>query len=269
MTALLAHSIVGESAYPKATAFIVHGVLGAARNMMGFAKALSMQHPHWRFVVLDLRNHGHSTGFIAPHTLEACAEDLWQLGVQVGEQPQAVIGHSFGGKVALAYAKHVGESLQSAWILDCMPGPHDLKAVQQNETSITQLIPALQTLTLPLTSRKLLADALIEQGIARKVALWMTTNLRETPEGLVWAFDLPNIVHMLHSYGAADYWPLLEHKRPTAYHIVHAERGYRWDAAALQRLSGTYAQGHLLPNSGHWVHVDNLPGLLKIMQPYF
>lgn len=64
----------------------------------------------WRMVLVDLRNHGKSTGIGGPNTLDAAADDLIRLGTRIGF-PQVLLGHSLGGKVVLKYLQHVsGES---------------------------------------------------------------------------------------------------------------------------------------------------------------
>lgn len=75
-----------------------------------------------------------------------------------------------------------------------------------------------------------------------------------------------------------DYWPLLEHPpKGMEIEIVRAENSDRWDVDVIQRLERLGADGsegeegkvtvHLLPKSGHWVHVDNPKGLLEIVSP--
>lgn len=75
-----------------------------------------------------------------------------------------------------------------------------------------------------------------------------------------------------------SYWPLLEHPpQGMEIDIVRAEKSDRWDPDVLQRLEGLASRGrdgregkvfvHVLPNSGHWVHVDNPKGLLEILSP--
>lgn len=75
-----------------------------------------------------------------------------------------------------------------------------------------------------------------------------------------------------------DYWLLLEHPpKGTEIAIVRAEKSDRWDLETVQKLesiASNRAGGsegkisyHLLPNSGHWVHVENPKGLLEIITP--
>ena len=59
--------------------------------------------------------------------------------------------------------------------------------------------------------------------------------------------------------------------------IVRAENSDRWDPETVQRLESLAARErggsegkvavHVLPKSGHWVHVDNPRGLLEIVAP--
>lgn len=73
-----------------------------------------------------------------------------------------------------------------------------------------------------------------------------------------------------------SYWPLLEHPpQGTEIAIVRAENSDRWDSDLIQRLENVASGGgdkpegkvsvHILPNSGHWVHVDNPKKLLEIV----
>lgn len=75
-----------------------------------------------------------------------------------------------------------------------------------------------------------------------------------------------------------DYWPLLEHpSKGMEIDIVRAEKSDRWDPDTIQQLEGLSSgrvdetngkvSVHVLPNAGHWVHVDNPKGLLEILAP--
>lgn len=59
--------------------------------------------------MVDLRNHGKSAGLggiVPPHDMKNAAEDLANLVKSQGwKWPDAVIGHSMGGKVALQFAQ--------------------------------------------------------------------------------------------------------------------------------------------------------------------
>lgn len=57
--------------------------------------------------------------------------------------------------------------------------------------------------------------------------------------------------------------------------IVRAEKSDRWDQEAIDRIQKLASRGEtdshgkvsfcVLPNAGHWVHVDSPKGLLEIV----
>lgn len=72
--------------------------------------------------------------------------------------------------------------------------------------------------------------------------------------------------------------PLLEDvPKSTEIAIVRAEKSDRWNTDVLRQLETLASKQvdeskgkvsvHVLPNAGHWVHVDNPKGLLEIVAP--
>jgi esterase len=256
----LFHTTVGTG--PR-VALVVHGILGSGNNWRGFCKRLAERCPDWRFVLVDLRGHGRSRSGSPPHTVQAAAEDLLALPLE----PEALIGHSFGGKVVLAAAATRSSSLEQVWVLDAQPGPL-VDAADHSE--VVRVIAALRGVPQPLAGRSELVDLLKGLGFSRSLALWMTTNLKQTPEGLVWRFDLDVVEQLIADYFERDLWPLLENPpMGTELHVLRAMASDRWSPEELERFEalppwrGT--ELHELPDSGHWVHVDNPNGLLEIL----
>ena len=50
------------------------------------------------------------------------AQRRGEIAAELGEEPRVVVGHSFGGKVALVYAREQASSLEQVWVLDAPPG---------------------------------------------------------------------------------------------------------------------------------------------------
>eukprot|EP00277_Geminigera_cryophila_P017026 CAMPEP_0179457796 /NCGR_PEP_ID=MMETSP0799-20121207/41490_1 /TAXON_ID=46947 /ORGANISM="Geminigera cryophila, Strain CCMP2564" /LENGTH=179 /DNA_ID=CAMNT_0021258693 /DNA_START=375 /DNA_END=911 /DNA_ORIENTATION=- len=90
-------------------AIIVHGILGTGRNWVPFTRKLLSHFPDYQFILVDMRGHGesHAPGKFgthnSDHTVDVCAQDLENLCKHLGCAPDVVIGHSFGGKVALHF----------------------------------------------------------------------------------------------------------------------------------------------------------------------
>ncbi|PWA90250.1 alpha/beta-Hydrolases superfamily protein [Artemisia annua] len=272
------------------SAFVLHGLMGSARNWRSFSKNLANSlspSSDWKMTLVDLRNHGRSAGLSGlqpPHDMVNAANDIANLVKSQGwSWPEVVLGHSMGGKVALQYATSCarGDYGSSAklpkqlWVLDSVPG-----IVDPEETSgeVEKVLETLQKLPKLIPSRKWLVDHLTNLGFSRSLSEWLGTNLKKSGEHETWAFDLDGIIQMFDSYRKMDYWPLLEHPpKGMEIVIVRAEDSDRWDSRIIQKLESLdnrkldESEGKLtvvvLPKSGHWVHVDNPKGLLEIVTP--
>lgn len=257
-----AHEIVtAPDATPHRTAFVLHGILGSRGNWRGFGRGLVAAHPEWRVVLVDLRGHGESHGAKPPHTVAACAADLNRLARHIGHRPEAIIGHSFGGKVALTYAREHGARLKAAWSLDSPPG------IQAIDGEVGHVIETARALPTPAADRKAVVAHFTAAGLSEGIGRWMTTNLRRTADGFVWRFDLDVIDALLADYAGLDLFPFLENPPPgLALHLVLAGRSNRWKGEAGRRVRGLERVAvHGLPDAGHWVHIDDPEGLRALL----
>lgn len=264
MTFLLSHSLL-ESESARRTALVLHGALGSGSNFRSFAKKLQQLRPDYRFALVDLRAHGASVGAPAPNTLASAAADLGPLVEALNAD--VVIGHSLGGKTTLEFARQQPERLKQLWILDSNPGAQPPHAGLQ----ILQVIEGVQSVPMPARGRNDVVNALLARGFSSGIANWMTTNLKRVGDAYEWVFDLPAIVELVRDYFERDLWRYLESPRSTPdIQFVVAEESDRIDAAMRQRLLALPQESrchvHVLPNAGHWVHVDNPDGLLDMMR---
>ncbi|KAK4281673.1 hypothetical protein QN277_013136 [Acacia crassicarpa] len=283
-------------AYPDkpytSTGVIIHGFLGSGRNWRSFSRnliaALSNSSPssNWRMVLLDMRNHGQSADrkLNPPHTMDTAAKDLADLvKVEGWPWPEVVIGHSMGGKVAMQFAESCsrGEYGDTAslpkqvWVLDAVPG--ELDPANSNEEA-RDVLRTLQSLPAQIPSRKWLVSHLMGLGYSKSLSEWIGTNLKKAGDHETWAFDLEGAQELFDSYWEKCYWNLLE-KPPKGMEIVivRAEKSDRWNQDAIQIIQKCASRGEtdshgkvslcVLPNAGHWVHVDNPKGLLEIVAP--
>ncbi|CAK0809847.1 unnamed protein product [Prorocentrum cordatum] len=203
-------------AQEKKTALVMHGILGNKVNMRTFSKNLAARNPSWRFILLDHRGHGGSPSPDPPHTVEACAADAVATLSSLQPRPavRLVIGHSFGGKVALEVARqlHARGGLDAplhAWVLDSVPGlvPED----QARPESVSSVIAHVGDVPMPVRSKEHLLEELGKRGISKTLANWMTTNLQSDAAsgGYVWKFDVQLIDALFRAYKRADYMPFL------------------------------------------------------------
>jgi pimeloyl-ACP methyl ester carboxylesterase len=294
---------VVEAAGASKLAFVLHGALGSGQNFNRYAHKLSELRPEYRLVLVDLRHHGRSRGAPLPNTLAACARDLIALGEHLGQPPSVLIGHSFGGKVAMEYARLVsreelsreqlpeeelseeqlsgeqlsevdvsaapaGPGLRQVWVLDAVPG--EQPDGEQN-SEVAAVIRAVRAVPVPAQSRRDVVQHLQDvAGLSSGLAEWMATNLERRDEGYAWMFNLDGIEELMRDYFRVDLWEFLAQARSgPEFRLVVAERSDRWTPALRARGQAlppqTRVRYHELPNSGHWVHVDNPAALLELM----
>jgi pimeloyl-ACP methyl ester carboxylesterase len=264
----------------------MHGVLGAGHNLRSFAKRLTERRPELRLALIDLRYHGKSVGAPAPHGLASCVDDLFDLVDHLGRAPAVVLGHSLGGKVALTYGRRhedprpaartprpeQASALRQIWTLDSDPGAQ----APDDSHEVEQVMGALRLHPGPFESRKAAVDAIMSEGRSSGLAQWLATSLDRKSEGYTWRFDLPEIEILLADYFAIDEWPFLEgvktRESAIQYELLLAENSDRWSGSMKDRAQhlsvGPRVRVHTLPDSGHWVHVDNPEGLLDIVSAH-
>ena len=110
----LAHAVLeGPPAtedHPPRTALVMHGMLGNKANLRSFSRNLVRNSPGWRFVLIDQRGHGDSALLSSDgrsNTVRTAAEDVLETLEALGTGSDhagplgLILGHSFGGKVAV------------------------------------------------------------------------------------------------------------------------------------------------------------------------
>lgn len=131
---------------------IAHGLFGSGRNWNVIAKRLSDRGP---VTAVDMRNHGASP-FSGVHTYEAMAQDLADVITAQGG-PQDVLGHSMGGKAAMALALRVPNLVRRLVVADIAPVAYGHS--QQG------MIDAMRAVDLAAITRRSDADGALAQSI--------------------------------------------------------------------------------------------------------
>lgn len=255
---LLAHTLVAASAVrPAALLIVLHGFFGAGRNWRTVARGLTSIRPDWGVVLVDLRLHGASQGFPPPHTVDACAGDVAALAAALDVPVRAVLGHSFGGKVALAYLGRRPEPhLRQVWVVDADP------SAATPAGPAWAMLRAVDALPTVFAGRGECAAALERSGFDRRTAEWMTTNLEWTQDGYRWRLDFASLEALLRDFFRADLWPVVEDVPPeTHLYVVKAAGSAVVSEASVSRLeaigrtSGRVAVERV--PGGHWLNADN------------
>uniref|UniRef100_A0ACD5WML5 Uncharacterized protein n=1 Tax=Avena sativa TaxID=4498 RepID=A0ACD5WML5_AVESA len=167
------NSFMDKSIPDPPTAVLLHGILGSGKNWGSFAKRLAQEFPMWQFLLVDLRCHGDSASIKkrGPHTVASTAFDVLKLIGQLRLSPRVLVGHSFGGKVALSMVEQAAKPLPRpvrVWVLDATPGK--VRAGLDGEDHPAELIEFLRRMPRQVNSKQEVVDALVKAKFSLDVA---------------------------------------------------------------------------------------------------
>lgn len=226
---------------------LLHGLFASSHNWRDIAAGLALTH---RVFNVDLRNHGDSPRAIDMSYL-AMADDLLDLIEDQGLVRPYVIGHSMGGKAAMALALAAPYAVGGLSVIDVAP----LTYVDRLTHQVHGMMDAL-TRAAPRTAA---ADALLAQWLMPRVDSRHTYVDRRS--------CLPLIAASLHGLcGFPNTLRCLSTELP-----LHAIVGSQSDCvqpatAALFQPMFRRPRVELIEGAGHWVHADRPQPLLASLR---
>ena len=221
---------------------VLHGLFGAAANFGVLQRRLRDE---YRVVALDARNHGAS-----PHDprmdYAAMAADVADTLNAMGTGPAAVIGHSMGGKTAMALALARPDLVSRLLVADVAPVRY--------EPHFRVIAAAMQAVVLhPGLTRAEVDAALAEAAPDPRVRLFLSTNLR-LGAAPAWRIGLDEIAAAL---PAIEGWEAAgSYDGPVL--VLAGERSdyIRPEHRALFTALFPQARFATLRDAGHWLHAD-------------
>ena len=236
-------------------------------------------------------------------TFDACVQDLQKTFQQIPQitntTPITLVGHSWGARLCLQYAYEATKQQNAAaeddhhhlvlpppkrvWLLDSVPGEVN-ESVERVIRAVTDLIASnkqqqkQQKQQQPMTDRKQVVEQLVSMGIEPSISQWLASTLqKKSDKTLEFGFDLDVINDLLPEFQKQDFLGIL--KSVTAappqgggilVDLVRGGKNQGWTKEVMDPLTALEVEGsnfriHTLPNAGHWVHVEDLPGLLNVM----
>lgn len=262
--ARLASTSVAGTAPADRHLVMLHGIYGRGRNWQAIATRVVNARPDYTCWLVDLRHHGESEKHGAPDTLDALAADVEQWMIDTAIEANATLGHSFGGKVALALAARHHQAPLQTWVIDSTP---EAKTPGGSAWELLRVVRAMPT---RFAARADAVEGVIAGGFSTGVAQWMSTNLERTDEGFRWSLDFEVMERLLLEFFACDLWDVLEH--PAAGHDIHVLKATESSVispeavARLEALEQGGSQVHLHHlEGGHWIHAERPDAVAELL----
>ena len=236
---------------------LMHGLFGRAQNLGFVARRLAATH---RVLSIDLRNHGAS-----PHTTgmdyTTLAADVLHTLAARDALPAALLGHSMGGKTAMAMALAAPDRVTRLLVADIAPVPY-----VHNNQAIANALLALD-LTPGLT--RAAADAALRDAIPDAgVRAFLLQNL-VTGAAPAWRLGLSHIAAAMRDIEDFAAPPDAAYPGPTLF-VLGANSDYVLPAhrPVIQALF-PHAELVSLPDAGHWLHADQPERFTAVAEGFF
>jgi pimeloyl-ACP methyl ester carboxylesterase len=252
-----------EGSRAERTVFFLHGILGSGANLRAVAKRFVEACPTYSATLVDLRGHGRSPKATTGGSITEAAEDLVELASSTSRPPlAAIVGHSFGGKVALE-AMRLHGGLAHVMPIDSNPGARPPLTGGDSAPAVLETIDSLPP---TFATKRDFVDA-VQAKHGRTIAQWLGMSTEETAGEVRFALDLAEIRRLLADYFARDLWSVVEDPPGDgSVHVVIGARSSAFSAAERQRCAEIAARNPRvtvdLLDADHWVHVD-APGALQ------
>lgn len=224
---------------------ILHGLFGSGINWRTIGQQLAAQRSVF---APDLRNHGDS-----PHdpdiSYEAMAEDLKTFMDRRGIEQTAMMGHSLGGKVAMAFADRFAQKTDRLIVVDIAPRPYP--AGQR------EILNALIDLDLSrIETRSQALEALAPSIPSLPVRQFLLQNLARFEDGRYrWKINLNAIDRHLAQLGQG---PRLTNQYPKPTLFICGSKSPYITGADAEVIRRYYPNARFAPieGAGHWLHFD-------------
>lgn len=241
----LFHRDLGGAGKPPLV--LLHGLLGSSRNWQTVGAELAAT---YHVLALDLRNHGLSPHDDA-HDYDALERDLAAWMDAQGMMSATILGHSMGGKVAMAFACRRAGRVDALVIVDIAPKDYTLEQHDENFAAMAELDLA------KLQSRQE-AEALLGARIKDWAMMkFVATNLERDDAGrFFWRVNLPVLQRELRRIGRTPLAPADRFPGATLFVIGGKSRYVQPADHEAIRTHFPQARIESIATAGHNPHIE-------------
>ncbi len=249
---------------------ILHGLYGSSDNWYTIGRSLADQ---FEVFIPDQRNHGNSP-HLPNHNYNALSDDLNDFFIQHSLSRAIILGHSMGGKAALAFGLKYPEKVEKMIVVDISPFGYDETSAPEviSHEQIMRSLMMLKPETLK--GRQDADNTLAEQIRSEPVRQFLLKNLKRNSRGLFyWTINLP----VLQEHLAEIYASVLpsENTRPDELpvfplmFIKGKNSGYLRNEE-FNRIKHLFPHAELveIERAGHWVHAEQPDEFLKTIRNF-
>lgn len=239
----------------------LHGLLGNCLNLSPLARSTPGQH-----FLLDARNHGNS--FHRPGMdYKSQAEDVVRFMDSHNIEKAVILGHSMGGKTTCALALMHPTRVLAVCLMDIAPVSY-LQVMDQYYGYISQYLTFIKNTDVTDKSRKDVESLSQARFDDARISQLIASNLKQTERGLQWRIGVDEIFQGIQEIGHCELkgvynGPALAIAGINSIHTCKSPlipKGE--DLRSLYSQYFSQISIDIVPNAGHFIHVDN-PAYVK------
>lgn len=238
---------------------VLHGLFGTARNWGAISKRLSATH---RVLALDLRNHGASPRAGAMD-YASMAGDVAETMEAAGAAPAAVLGHSMGGKAAMAMALARPELVARLLVADIAPVQYPPRQAR--------IVNAMRAVPLrPGLPRREADAALLAEGVQDAATrAFLLQNLRFEGDIPEWRCGLDEIAAAMADIEGFPDFGDARYEGPALFLLGERSDYVRPEHRPRIRELFPAARFLTLRGTGHWLHAEKPEEFTAVAESFF
>ncbi len=236
---------------------VLHGLFGSGRNWTSIGRSLAAHH---RVLLFDLRNHG-SSPWTDGMSYEAMAADVQAALAARGLDRAALIGHSLGGKVAMALALAAPKAVTRLLVVDIAPVPYP--------PTLLAHLRAMQDLDLTQIRRRSEADRLLAGAVPDPAErAFLLQNLVFEERRAHWRINLAAIAAGMPLISGFPAFPGRSYGGPALFVAGGRSPYLRPEHESAIRSRFPAARVVRIAEAGHWVHAEAPAAFLALAAPF-
>ncbi|WP_241609309.1 esterase [Rosenbergiella australiborealis] len=219
---------------------LIHGLFGSLDNLGILARDLRQTHT---VLQVDVRNHGLSPRCDSMNYAEM-AQDMFDTLDTHSLSEVIVIGHSMGGKIAMAMSACCPERVKQMVIIDIAPVTY---TIRRHDSMFSALDAVTQARVTDRREAKTIMEAYIDEP---EVIQFLLKSFHQGE----WRFNIPALWN---NYDTISGWQELPTWRDPILFIRGKNSAYldpKYQTALLKQFP--QAKAYIIAGAGHWVHAE-------------
>jgi esterase len=231
---------------------LIHGLFGSLDNLGVLARDLGQNHT---LLQIDLRNHG-----LSPRSSEmnyaAMAQDVVETLEEYAFEKAIIIGHSMGGKVAMALTAIAPERIDKLVLIDIAPVDYQVRRHDEIFAAINAV--SSSGAKTRQQAAMVMREHLNEEGVIQFL-------LKSFADG-EWKFNVPVLWEQ---YENIVGWQAIPTWNEPALFIRGGASPYV-DESHRETLLAQFpqARAHVVAGAGHWVHAEKPDAVLRAIHRF-